>query len=1019
MVVDEGALWCTSGSYAYADKRFWDNYQAHLAGMVRRDRNHASLVMWSLENELLHCGAGRNVPETEQQLARLGRFVKEMDPTHLITYEADLDPGGAADVIGLHYPHELPYYYDYPNTCDWLGGSALTGTEGGLMGSRGAEFRWDRKKPLYIGEYLWVPTGDGSPGTVFFGDETYSSVPAYDARAKVLSWEDQTLAYRRAGVSGLCPWTEFEGAGARFPQDLNPSANIFYQAQARAYEPVAVYIRERDTRFFAGDAVTRTLDVFNDSVTERKLEVRWKLGRATGSRSLVLLPAGYVPVKAEIKAPGAAGSVPFTVELLEGGKAVHSQRQECSVVRRGGLKAPAGVRLVVCDPAETFTPRLKGAGLAARRLASLADLPAAPSASDILVVAPGVFKGTGPAEAGLPKVGGGREEESAIKEFTRKGGRVLVLEQETLDPLGLGLDLTAHPSTMTFPLGTHPLLEGISNADLSFWRDDNYVTRLEIKRSAGGGRKAVVVSGGPEGLDQAPVMDVAVGKGVVLAVQMLVGRKLDREPAAGRIIENALKYLSAFRPVTARTNIAGNNRALNERLAALGFAFNSFGLAARAGFGDIPGGGLLICDGGGNIVTGSAPEARAFLEAGGTMYWHSPVPEAFVQVLKELGAPPAVIQPAQGPVLVRDASHPVLSGVAREDLDFRGDHTGPDWSRERSPDPTVVDSAVAFSLPMEGAARFEAEKMEHKGFYVNVASDGKTLGFFTNGSADFEAELPQAGMYAIGVLAGGTSYKGIFPVVTVSADGRIVGQVALSQAEQRRYDIFGDLPKGKLKFRVEFVNDGSDAKEDRNLFLDAVLVGRKPMADLGITVLTLPPSLVVIPVGKGRLVVDCVRWDTNERNRTRADRYITALMRNLGAELRPVMAEPDWVPAAGFEKASEMQYWGKSDKEFRFSSAGDAVAPFECVVAGTYEVTIVGKSDPCKGIYGIAEVQVDGVKVGEVELKSTASQSYRVSPGVKLEKGKHKVLVRFTNDQFAAPEDRNLYLNAVGFRKAQ
>ncbi|MEK7767489.1 MAG: glycoside hydrolase family 2 TIM barrel-domain containing protein, partial [bacterium] len=279
MIVDEGALWCDASSYAFKDPRFWAHYREHVAGMLRRDRNHAALVLWSMENELMHCGAGGNAPETEKRLGEIGRFAKAYDPGHLITFEADLDPDGSADAIGLHYPHELPDYADYPDTCDWLDQAVTTGTGGGLMGSRGAGFRWDRKKPLYIGEFLWVPWGGGAPGTVFFGDRAYENVNAWDLRAKAAAWEDQVLAYRRAGVSGLCPWTEFEGSVSRFPLDLNPDANLLYQAQTRAYAPLAAYLRERDTRCFAGDPIRRTIDVFNDTSEPQRVRLGWRLSR--------------------------------------------------------------------------------------------------------------------------------------------------------------------------------------------------------------------------------------------------------------------------------------------------------------------------------------------------------------------------------------------------------------------------------------------------------------------------------------------------------------------------------------------------------------------------------------------------------------------------------------------------------------------------------------------------------------------------------------------------------------------
>ena len=32
----------------------------------------------------------------------------------------DGDPGGVADVIGIHYPHEYPQYTCWPNDAYWL-----------------------------------------------------------------------------------------------------------------------------------------------------------------------------------------------------------------------------------------------------------------------------------------------------------------------------------------------------------------------------------------------------------------------------------------------------------------------------------------------------------------------------------------------------------------------------------------------------------------------------------------------------------------------------------------------------------------------------------------------------------------------------------------------------------------------------------------------------------------------------------------------------------------------------------
>ena len=60
--------------------------------MVRRDKNHPSIVFWSLGNE---SGFGT-------AFVAAGKFVKEYDPTRLIHYEEDRD-ASIADVYSTMY----------------------------------------------------------------------------------------------------------------------------------------------------------------------------------------------------------------------------------------------------------------------------------------------------------------------------------------------------------------------------------------------------------------------------------------------------------------------------------------------------------------------------------------------------------------------------------------------------------------------------------------------------------------------------------------------------------------------------------------------------------------------------------------------------------------------------------------------------------------------------------------------------------------------------------------------------
>jgi hypothetical protein len=275
LVVEECAVWCDSYSYRLSDATFWTNYSQHLSAAVQRDRNHPAIVLWSLENELLHCGGEKAYSATDVQLAAMGRLVKSLDPTRPITYEADLDPGGVADALGLHYPHEYPDFQVWPNAAYWMDQTiARDWVPGG-------QWKWDRSKPLYIGEFLWVPGTSAADFTILFGDDAYSDPAYYRIQAKGLTWRMQIEAYRAYGVNGICPWTMFEDPSVVSGQfDLHPESNYLYQVQEAAYHPNAVVVQEYNTRFFTGDNVRRTVHVYNDRLTPGSFTLRWCAGAA-------------------------------------------------------------------------------------------------------------------------------------------------------------------------------------------------------------------------------------------------------------------------------------------------------------------------------------------------------------------------------------------------------------------------------------------------------------------------------------------------------------------------------------------------------------------------------------------------------------------------------------------------------------------------------------------------------------------------------------------------------------------
>ncbi|MCJ8007420.1 glycoside hydrolase family 2 TIM barrel-domain containing protein [Lederbergia wuyishanensis] len=84
-VIDEADLEChgfeNSGDYNWiSDNELWEKqYVARAVGMVKRDRNHPSIIMWSLGNE---SGAGRN-------FGAMYQAIKKLDDRRLVHYEGD------------------------------------------------------------------------------------------------------------------------------------------------------------------------------------------------------------------------------------------------------------------------------------------------------------------------------------------------------------------------------------------------------------------------------------------------------------------------------------------------------------------------------------------------------------------------------------------------------------------------------------------------------------------------------------------------------------------------------------------------------------------------------------------------------------------------------------------------------------------------------------------------------------------------------------------------------------------
>jgi hypothetical protein len=1021
LTVPEGAVWNDRDVYRLNDPVFWDNYGRHLRAMVGKLKNHPSIVMWSLENEF-YGGRLNDQSRPKQDLVRMGRLVKQCDPTRPIIYESDGDPGGVADVIGMHYPHEYPDYNCWPNEAYWLEQAQTPRVGMFLNGEK--TFFWRHQKPLYIGEFLWVPSTDPSWNTVFFGDQAYIDYHRYQNLTKAEAWKMQILGYRHEGLSGISPWTMVEGG----PLD---DSNPLFRAHHYTYQHLAAYCHDYDRRFYAGAEVGRRLEVYNDILEPSKLTLAWTLeveGKTVdqGGQELALGPGDKEMLKVNLKMPVVAKQTParWHVTLVRDGKQVFQDDHQYSVWPPVRLSA-GGAVLGLYDPKGQARKLFAEQGL------TVTDVPSLESVDPrigVLIIGPGAFAGS----QGPLAIGEVFPQRDTVADFVASGGRLLVLEQDAWPAGLLGIQLASQKSTMTFPLrSSHPALAGLAEDDLKFWRSeqrqladcpdfrstkmglppfDHLVSAHEPNRPAAGAGRAIVVSGSITGIDYAPLLELPAGKGLAVVSQLKLVEKFRGEPAAGRILGNLLTYLAhkgtrggVAAEKANKTIVIGGSTAYAAYLRSLGLRFEPGGT-------DLTGCRLVICRG---KVAPSAAEAaelgrrlRSFVEKGGRLLLHRPEGHADQTLLDAMGLDltldggPATIARAEG-------TDPLLQPFTREDLYWLTGHVE-GWTGQAAPRSTAIcDGMIGRKLDQSRAEAHPLMNWFLEGDLVRRQPEG--IMFATNGTAAGQVDFPADGVYTLGVVARGTPCHGVFPAATVAIDGKIMGTVQLRGPHTQVCTVWGPVRRGRHKVAIAFTNDASTATEDRNLLVERLLVGRDESARA--VALTSPAAAVAVRLGRGMVVVDRVRWDTEGNNSQKAARYALSLIGELGGEL--VSRAATVLRCGEMTPQKDITLFANRGGVAWLACNGYIAAPISVKTAGRYTMEVFAGGSPALGVYPLVEVHLDGKLIGNIQTTGYDCRPYSLP--VDLSVGRHELRLAFVNDACVGAEDRNLALDKVVF----
>ena len=661
------------------------NWRDQMVAQVKGERNHPSVMLWSIENEWLYINTlnlyGGLMDEFEAEVKKCGDAVQQADPTRL--WMTDGGGAGKANLFPVHGDH---YVFD-PNDTRYPDLAYQSNPTGGGRG----RWVWDQKRPRFIGEDFFA-SGINPADYALYGGEAAFLGKAQARPAAGRIYRMLTEGYRWAGYGAWHFWLGTESASNQYGSNA----------------PLAVFVKEHDWTFGSGQKVRRTFGIFNDTFhTTGPITCTWTLafaGKPVAINRAVYTVAPGTNRKFAVTLPMpdvAAGrhDGTLTLALSADGETVFWDRKAVSVLPTAriarptphtGRPTPAGVMLlslpddprptlrstsavaptnngaalatwqfILYDPKNAVTAYLKARSVPFTPLTSLQNLP--PNGRVLLV--------------GPDALSEAESTSTRLAAWASGGRRVIVLEQaHPLKFQALGAaEMEARTDTGRIAWGedlNHPVLRGLRQADLYTWgpgNGDGIVYKNAYAKPARGAKSLVQCH---VRLTDSALVEVPVGDGLLLLSQLTIGEKLGGNAVAQTLLANLLGYAASyrqeFRPVTLA---AGDDAQLVKAADAVGLRYAKAAgpLDALATKGAKI---ALIGASAANLRTLAAnlPKVEAFTRAGGWLVFHGLTPDGLADYNKIVGFDHMIRPGRRERVTFPPTKNPLTSGITLGDV---------------------------------------------------------------------------------------------------------------------------------------------------------------------------------------------------------------------------------------------------------------------------------------------------------------------------------------------------------------
>ncbi len=700
LIIDESAIY-GSGKAMQADHPdFIENCRQHLCRLVRRDRSHPSVVIWSMQNEMRWVDGRDGYKEAMRGLTRT---IKALDPTRPVSYDGDnrlVDPEDM-EIVSMHYNidgtvrgwqkdkplifgEHGPWHYVSPQVCSDLAGPAAYLSYESCQESMG----WNE---ALFNEYARKEQVTGLTPFNIINYNMWSFPP----EAQALDWDDLTTPGIKPRKIPAHSLTVNNGLVKDQPlYQPNPS----WKHLQASFQPVSIFGDEYDHSFFGGHSLKRSFSIYNDTETpaEARLEFTFQ---DEGER---ILDSGKIEF---IHQPGERVEWMHSFALPE-----VSRRSACKLMLTMFHEERQVHQLVAAY--HVFPSQPEKIDLRGRCMVLFGDLDSYAALSRVAdginwkpEIDPQALAGVDVVILGkyLPALSS--DDLIELEQFVAGGGFLLLLEQSFLTLGDARLSGKRFFSAfITDP--AHPIFSGIKDQDLRFWSPENihasdagWLVQDALDKPVNGDVRILLECGegnfGWGGLLWTPLVEYTAGKGRILINQLELVGNSEQVPQARLLLKNMLQYALSKHTV----NRCETWLLADAKSEAAGF-LHSLGIRidkvlpdlARVGM-DLQSPPLLIVDP--DILHAeAAQELRYLLDAGARVLLLpcGPEQENFIQSLTRT---PVKLEPAEA-YQVQAVENSITRGIPASDLFWIEKVTYSPASMKNTP-------ICLHSLSMEGA----------------------------------------------------------------------------------------------------------------------------------------------------------------------------------------------------------------------------------------------------------------------------------------------------------------------------